>query len=62
MSRLWRVVAAHGVTQFYTAPTVVRALARAGEAPVRAADVSSLRVIASVGEPINPEAWRWYFR
>jgi acetyl-CoA synthetase len=48
------------VTQFYTAPTAIRALMRFGEEPVRAHNLSSLRVLGSVGEPINPEAWRWY--
>lgn len=58
--RFWRVVDRHKVNVFYTAPTAIRALMRFGDAPVRAADRSSLRVLASVGEPINPEAWLWY--
>ena len=58
--RLWRVVDRHQVTLFYTAPTAIRALMRFGEEPVRAASRSSLRLLASVGEPINPEAWLWY--
>ncbi|MEM9168515.1 MAG: acetate--CoA ligase [Pseudomonadota bacterium] len=59
-SRFWRVVEKHKVDIFYTAPTAIRALMREGEAPVKAADRSSLRLLGSVGEPINPEAWRWY--
>ena len=58
--RLWRVVDRHKVTLFYTAPTLIRALMRYGDAPVAASDRSSLRLLASVGEPINPEAWLWY--
>ena len=54
------MVQTHKVTQFYTAPTAIRALMRFGDAPVRKHDLSSLRVLGSVGEPINPEAWRWY--
>ena len=60
-SRFWQVVEKHKVTQFYTAPTAIRALMRQGEEPVRAADRSSLRLLGTVGEPINPEAWRWYY-
>jgi acyl-coenzyme A synthetase/AMP-(fatty) acid ligase len=59
-SRYWDVVERHRVTQFYTAPTAIRALMRYGSAPVDKHDLSSLRVLGSVGEPINPEAWRWY--
>ena len=59
-SRLWRVIGEHGVRQFYTAPTAIRALMREGDGPVRGTDRSSLRVLGTVGEPINPEAWRWY--
>ncbi|TGY90540.1 acetate--CoA ligase [Marinicauda algicola] len=58
--RFWRVVAKHRVTTFYTAPTAIRALMRQGEEPVKKHDRSSLRLLGSVGEPINPEAWRWY--
>jgi acetyl-CoA synthetase len=61
-SRFWRVVDKHQVSIFYTAPTAIRALMREGEAPVKAASRSSLRVLGSVGEPINPEAWEWYSR
>jgi acetyl-CoA synthetase len=59
-SRYWKLVETHKVTQFYTAPTAIRALMRFGDAPVKKHDLSSLRVLGSVGEPINPEAWRWY--
>ncbi len=58
--RFWDVVDRHGVTQFYTAPTAIRALMAKGDAFVTRADRSSLRVLGTVGEPINPEAWRWY--
>ena len=58
--RLWGIVAKHKVTQLYIAPTAIRALMSHGEEPVRKHDLSSLRVLGSVGEPINPEAWRWY--
>ncbi|HQQ58563.1 MAG TPA: acetate--CoA ligase, partial [Thermomonas sp.] len=60
-SRFWEVIDKHQVTIFYTAPTAIRALMREGEAPVRATSRKSLRLLGSVGEPINPEAWRWYF-
>ena len=59
-SRFWHVVEKHKVNIFYTAPTAIRALMREGEAPVKSADRSSLRLLGSVGEPINPEAWMWY--
>jgi len=58
--RCWEVVAKYGVTQFYTAPTAIRALMAKGDEYVRKHDRSSLRLLGSVGEPINPEAWRWY--
>ncbi|GGE48871.1 acetyl-coenzyme A synthetase [Marinicauda pacifica] len=58
--RFWRVVAKHRVTTLYTAPTAIRALMREGDEPVKKHDRSSLRLLGSVGEPINPEAWRWY--
>jgi acetyl-CoA synthetase len=61
-SRFWRVVDKHQVNIFYTAPTAIRALMRDGEAPVRATSRASLRLLGSVGEPINPEAWLWYHR
>ena len=60
-SRFWEVIDKHQVTIFYTAPTAIRALMREGEAPVQATSRKSLRLLGSVGEPINPEAWRWYF-
>ena len=60
-SRFWRVVDRHRVTIFYTAPTAIRALMREGDAPVKAASRASLRLLGTVGEPINPEAWRWYW-
>ena len=59
-SRFWQVVEKHKVNIFYTAPTAIRALMREGEAPVTGCDRSSLRLLGSVGEPINPEAWMWY--
>ncbi len=59
--RFWQVVAKHKVNIFYTAPTAIRALMREGDAPVKAHDRSSLRLLGTVGEPINPEAWRWYY-
>ena len=60
--RFWQVVDKHKVTLFYTAPTAIRALMREGEAPVKKWKRSSLRLLGSVGEPINPEAWTWYHR
>lgn len=59
--RYWDMVERHKITQFYTAPTAIRTLMRFGEEPVKKYDRSSLRVLGSVGEPINPEAWRWYY-
>jgi acetyl-CoA synthetase len=61
-SRFWQVVDKHKVNIFYTAPTAIRALMREGEAPVKKASRKSLRLLGSVGEPINPEAWLWYHR
>ena len=61
-SRFWQVVDKHRVNIFYTAPTAIRALMRLGNAPVRKTDRSSLRLLATVGEPINPEAWQWYYK
>ncbi len=60
--RFWEVVDKHKVTQFYTAPTAIRALMSHGEAIPAQYDLSSLKVLGSVGEPINPEAWRWYHK
>ena len=58
--RFWQVVDRHKVEIFYTAPTALRALMRDGDAPVRSSSRRSLRLLGTVGEPINPEAWRWY--
>ena len=61
-SRFWQVVDKHKVNIFYTAPTAIRALMRDGEGPVHKTSRKSLRILGSVGEPINPEAWLWYER
>jgi acetyl-CoA synthetase len=61
-SRFWQVVDKHDVSIFYTAPTAIRALMGQGEEPVKKCSRKSLRVLGSVGEPINPEAWEWYHR
>ena len=61
-SRFWEVIDKHKVSIFYTAPTAIRALMGAGEAPVTKTSRQSLRLLGSVGEPINPEAWEWYHR
>jgi len=61
-SRFWEVVDKHKVTTFYTAPTAIRALMGAGDEPVKKTSRASLRLLGSVGEPINPEAWEWYYR
>jgi len=61
-SRFWQVIDKHQVNIFYTAPTAIRALMRDGEGPVKKTSRKSLRVLGSVGEPINPEAWNWYYR
>ena len=61
-SRFWEVIDKHKVNIFYTAPTAIRALMREGEAPVKKTSRASLRLLGSVGEPINPEAWLWYHR
>jgi acetyl-CoA synthetase len=61
-SRFWDVIDKHQVNIFYTAPTAIRALMREGEAPVKKTSRASLRILGSVGEPINPEAWMWYYR
>lgn len=60
VSRFWQVVDKHKVDVFYTAPTALRALMREGDGPVRETSRQSLRLLGTVGEPINPEAWRWY--
>jgi acetyl-CoA synthetase len=61
-SRFWQVCDKHQVSIFYTAPTAIRALMREGEGPVQATSRSSLRLLGSVGEPINPEAWEWFYK
>ncbi|MFW2439250.1 MAG: acetate--CoA ligase [Arenicellales bacterium] len=61
-SRFWQVIDKHQVNQFYTAPTAIRALMRSGEEPVKKTSRSSLKLLGTVGEPINPEAWEWYYR
>jgi acetyl-CoA synthetase len=62
ISRFWEVVDKHKVNIFYTAPTAIRSLMAAGEEPVKKTSRKSLRILGSVGEPINPEAWEWYHR
>jgi acetyl-CoA synthetase len=62
ISRFWDVVDKHQVNIFYTAPTAIRSLMGAGEEPVKRTSRKSLRLLGSVGEPINPEAWEWYYR
>jgi acetyl-CoA synthetase len=62
MSRFWEVIDKHKVNIFYTAPTAIRALMQAGDAPVAKTSRASLRLLGTVGEPINPEAWEWYHR
>jgi acetyl-CoA synthetase len=61
-SRFWKIVERHGVSILYTAPTAIRAFVRAGDHWPTSADLSSLRLLGTVGEPINPEAWTWYHR
>src|SRR5207244_1407623 len=61
-SRFWQVIDKHKVNIFYTAPTAIRALMREGEEPVKRTSRKSLRLLGTVGEPINPEAWLWYHR
>ena len=61
-SRFWEVIDKHGVNIFYTAPTAIRALMKEGDSPVKSTKRDSLRVLGSVGEPINPEAWDWYYK
>ncbi|WP_024279660.1 acetate--CoA ligase [Xanthobacter sp. 126] len=62
VSRFWDVIDKHQVSIFYTAPTAIRSLMQAGEEPVKKTSRASLRLLGSVGEPINPEAWEWYYR
>ena len=61
-SRFWQVVDKHNISVFYTAPTAIRALMREGEGPVKKTSRKSLRILGTVGEPINPEAWEWYHK
>ena len=61
-SRFWEVIDKHNVNIFYTAPTAIRALMKEGDSPVKSTKRDSLRVLGSVGEPINPEAWDWYYK
>ena len=61
-SRFWEVIDKHKVNIFYTAPTAIRALMKEGDDPVKSTNRKSLRVLGSVGEPINPEAWNWYYK
>ncbi len=61
-SRFWEVIDKHKVNTFYTAPTAIRALMQAGDAPVKKTSRKSLKLLGTVGEPINPEAWEWYWR
>ena len=61
-SRFWNVIDKHKVNIFYTAPTAIRALMQSGDEPVKKTSRQSLRLLGSVGEPINPEAWEWYHR
>ena len=61
-SRFWEVCEKYKVSQFYTAPTAIRSLMASGDEPVMKHDLSSLRILGTVGEPINPEAWNWYNR
>jgi len=60
--RFWQIVEKHGINQFYTAPTAIRALMKSGEEWPAKYDLSTLRVLGTVGEPINPEAWEWYYK
>ena len=61
-SRFWEVIDKHKVNTFYTAPTAIRALMQAGDGPVKKTSRASLKLLGTVGEPINPEAWEWYWR
>jgi acetyl-CoA synthetase len=62
VSRFWEIIDKHKVNTFYTAPTAIRALMAQGEEPVKSTDRSSLKLLGTVGEPINPEAWEWYHK
>jgi acetyl-CoA synthetase len=59
--RFWQIIEKYKVNQFYTAPTAIRAIAKEGDEWVKGKDLSSLRILGTVGEPINPEAWMWYY-
>uniref|UniRef100_A0A9J7Y196 Acetyl-coenzyme A synthetase n=1 Tax=Cyprinus carpio carpio TaxID=630221 RepID=A0A9J7Y196_CYPCA len=61
VGRLWEIIEKYGVSKFYTAPTAIRLLMKYGREPLQQYDLSSLRVLGTVGEPINPEAWLWYY-
>ncbi|ROL51556.1 Acetyl-coenzyme A synthetase, cytoplasmic [Anabarilius grahami] len=61
VGRLWEIIEKYGVSKFYTAPTAIRLLMKYGREPLQRFDLSSLRVLGTVGEPINPEAWLWYY-
>jgi acetyl-CoA synthetase len=60
--RYWKIIDQYKVNQFYTAPTAIRSLMKFGEEPVMRHSLKTLKVLGSVGEPINPEAWVWYYR
>lgn len=60
-SRLWQIVENHKVNTFYTAPTAIRSLMKYGESYVKKHDINSLKLLGTAGEPINPDAWRWYY-
>ena len=60
-SRFWQIIDKHKVNIFYTAPTAIRALMREGDEHVKKTNRSSLKLLGTVGEPINPEAWKWYY-
>ena len=60
-SRMWEICDRHNVNIFYTAPTAIRALMRDGNGPVEKTSRQSIRLLGTVGEPINPEAWSWYY-
>src|SRR3989338_4350479 len=61
-NRFWKIIEKHGVTIFYTAPTAIRALMKEGNKWPKSCNLNSLRLLGTVGEPINPEAWMWYFK
>ena len=61
-SRWWQIIDKYKVNIFYTAPTAIRALMREGDKPVKKTSRKSLKLLGTVGEPINPEAWMWYYK